>query len=233
MSKYDPLRDYLLRQTLSEFKMTFREIESLVGKLPKTASSPQGWANTKGKGSPQREAWRVAGFDAFLISGSDQVRFVRCASGKRTQKDLRTSAPSKSFTTAKAALTTQELLQRGFVRSCRLKIDGEGEIVLEGRSSTGPGVYVFCLDGIAVYVGLASKSLAQRLYFYTRPGSSQRTNIRVNERIKAELKSEKALEILTASPPDSSWNGWPIISCAGLEYGLIANFELAWNIRGV
>ena len=79
MSKYGPLSQHLKRQTLAEFTMTFREIEALLGAaLPGSASRPQWWANVKGSSSHvQREAWRSAGYDAFLINGGDRVRFKR------------------------------------------------------------------------------------------------------------------------------------------------------------
>ncbi len=80
MSKYAPLRDYLLRQKHREFELTFKEIEAIVGfKLPVSADRPQWWANQKAAGRAQREAWRAAKYDAFLIRGSDRVRFLRVA----------------------------------------------------------------------------------------------------------------------------------------------------------
>lgn len=78
MSKYNPLRDYLLKQRLGEFELTFREIESILGfKLPASADRPQWWANQRAEGRPQRESWRAGGYDAFLILGSDKVTFRR------------------------------------------------------------------------------------------------------------------------------------------------------------
>jgi hypothetical protein len=78
MSKYDPLQDYLQKQKLREVELSFREIEAIVGfKLPKSADLPQFWANQTGGVRPQRDAWREAGFEAFLIRGSDRVKFRR------------------------------------------------------------------------------------------------------------------------------------------------------------
>jgi len=80
MGKYDRLRDYLKRQKCDEFELSFAEIERKIGALlPNGAARPQWWANV---GDPelrpvQREAWRAAGFDAFLIAGRDRVRFRR------------------------------------------------------------------------------------------------------------------------------------------------------------
>ena len=81
MSKYDPLRDYLQSQKHSELKLTFKEIEGLLGSsLPASAERPQWWANQTTPGHPQREAWRAAGYDAFLVRGSDKVQFRKVRS---------------------------------------------------------------------------------------------------------------------------------------------------------
>lgn len=80
MGKYDPLRDYLKRQCSDEFELTFAEIErTLLAFLPHSAKLPQWWANIIDPATShvQREAWRAAGFDAFLIVGKDRVRFRR------------------------------------------------------------------------------------------------------------------------------------------------------------
>lgn len=79
MGKYHPLRDYLMNQRARELTLTFREIENIIGdKLPKSADRPQFWANVKSDdyGHTQRETWREAGYDAFLIAGHDRVRFL-------------------------------------------------------------------------------------------------------------------------------------------------------------
>jgi hypothetical protein len=76
MSVYDPLRDYLLRQTYREIELRFDEIEKILRRrLPTSAERPQWWANLKEKSHTQREAWRAAGYDAFLIKGASRVRF--------------------------------------------------------------------------------------------------------------------------------------------------------------
>ncbi|MDE1148683.1 MAG: type II toxin-antitoxin system ParD family antitoxin [Azospirillaceae bacterium] len=82
MAKYDLLRDYLMKQQMDEFDLNFQEIENIIrAPLPESADRPQWWANVRGESSHvQREAWRKAGYDAFLTSGSRRVRFRRVAS---------------------------------------------------------------------------------------------------------------------------------------------------------
>jgi hypothetical protein len=80
MSKYDPLREHLRKQSLREIILTFEEIEALIGgRLPASADRPQWWANVTDKQTThvQRDSWRDAGFNAFLIAGSDKVRFQK------------------------------------------------------------------------------------------------------------------------------------------------------------
>lgn len=80
MGKYDALRDHLKRQRGDEFELSFAEVERKLGAmLPNSAVRPQWWANTvdPDHSAVQREAWRAAGFDAFLVAGKDRVRFRR------------------------------------------------------------------------------------------------------------------------------------------------------------
>ena len=80
MGKYDPLQAHLKRQTATELQLSFAEIERILGAmLPNSAARPQWWSNVTDLKTThvQREAWRSAGYDAFLIAGRDRVRFVR------------------------------------------------------------------------------------------------------------------------------------------------------------
>lgn len=81
-SRYDPLRDWLLAQSGTELSLSFEEVEGILGgRLPPSANRPQWWANTtKTHTNVQREAWRAAGYDAFLLNDHAKVRFVRTAS---------------------------------------------------------------------------------------------------------------------------------------------------------
>jgi hypothetical protein len=73
MSKYAPLRHYLRRQKLTQIILTFQEVEKIIdARLPNNAATRQWWANVVNPehGRVQREAWRAAGYDAFLLSSS-------------------------------------------------------------------------------------------------------------------------------------------------------------------
>lgn len=80
MGKYDPLAKHLRRQKTAEYEMSFADVERVIGALlPKSATRPQWWANVADPDTThvQREAWRAAGFEAFLLTGRDRVKFRR------------------------------------------------------------------------------------------------------------------------------------------------------------
>lgn len=86
-SRYAPLRDWLRGRSEQELTLSFQKIETILGtSLPASAERPQWWANTKeAHTNVQREAWRAAGYDAFLLKGQGRVRFVKATSGALPQ----------------------------------------------------------------------------------------------------------------------------------------------------
>lgn len=123
------------------------------------------------------------------------------------------------------------LITGGFTFASRWLLSGTGDLVLHQPLPKAVGVYAFAKDGIVLYVGVATMGLAKRLYFYGRPGITQRTSQRLNAFIKNELLTTPYVDIYTACPPDLEWNGFPIHGSAGLELGLIKKFSLPWNMR--
>ena len=78
VSKYRPLKDYLLDQTKARLELTLAEIEEIIGQeLPPSAYAPRWWIT--GKTIRQRpvwqNAWREAGYHAALLPGADRVQF--------------------------------------------------------------------------------------------------------------------------------------------------------------
>jgi len=82
------------------------------------------------------------------------------------------------------------------------------------------------------YVGVATRSLAQRLAGYARPGPTQTTNQRVNAMLINLIDEGATIDVFCACPPDFEWNGFLISGPIGLEAGLILRHHLPWNIRG-
>lgn len=132
---------------------------------------------------------------------------------------------------AKPELLVDEMIAAGFVLSSRWILSSDGELALDRPLPKAVGVYAFVKDKRAQYIGVATMGLAKRIYFYQKPGVSQRTSQRINQVIKEELRSGAGIEIYTAGPPDLEWNGLPVHGSAGLELGLIRKYALLWNMR--
>lgn len=141
-------------------------------------------------------------------------------------------AATRRVPVGRPSLTGDQLLRSGFELSARWGLR-DGDLVLDQPLPKGRGVYAFVKEGAALYVGLATMGLAKRLYFYRKPGVTQRTSQRVHQLIRVELQSVPSIDIYTAMPSNLEWNGLPVSGDAGLELGLIETFSLPWNIRGV
>lgn len=133
---------------------------------------------------------------------------------------------------AKPVLTKQFLIERGFRRCAAWKLVDGDSLAADCPLPAERGVYAFCQNGVVQYVGVAAKGIGRRLYFYTRPGLTQTTNIKLNALIRNELAQGHELEILVASPSDFEWNGLPVDGVVGLEASLIGQYSLTWNVRG-
>lgn len=131
----------------------------------------------------------------------------------------------------KPPLPVDRLIAGGFTFSGRWMLSATNDLAVDQALPKGIGVYAFVKSGIALYVGVATMGIAKRLYFYARPGISQRTSLRLNTLIKNELQTIPAIDIYVAEPPDFEWNDLPIHGSAGLELGLIKKFALPWNMR--
>lgn len=132
----------------------------------------------------------------------------------------------------KPPLTVQRLLEAGFREVGCWELNDRRDLNHRIDLPDNAGVYAFAIDGNVRYVGLASKSVRQRLGFYCKPGVSQRTNIRLNEIIRGHIEEGAIVQILIGHPPDGSWKGLHISGAEGLEAGLIRDFDLPWNRRG-
>jgi predicted DNA-binding protein (UPF0251 family) len=76
-SKYAPLFDYLSRSGEREVRLSFAEIEALLGgALPASARRAAAWWSNRGKGAVQAAAWMIAGYHIVdLDLGGERVTF--------------------------------------------------------------------------------------------------------------------------------------------------------------
>ena len=130
----------------------------------------------------------------------------------------------------KPNLTVSRLLGAGFTKAGDWIFDGS-RLRCGGTVPDERGVYAFGITDNIFYVGLASKSLLKRLYFYGNPGISQTTNIRIRSLI-LQQKAQTDVSVYVAHPADFEWNGLQIHGAEGLEAGLISNYHLPWNLKG-
>ena len=131
----------------------------------------------------------------------------------------------------KPALDAETLLSAGFRRASGWCLDQTGALALTDALPKEVGVYAFVRAGVVMYVGVATMGLAKRIYFYGKPGVTQRTSLRLNATIRDEVGSGSEIDIFIAQPDDMTWNGLPVHGAAGLELGLIKAFSLPWNMR--
>jgi hypothetical protein len=124
-------------------------------------------------------------------------------------------------------------LDSGFEVIGRWVLSDTGDLNIDRPVPSAVAVYAFAKSGIVLYVGVATMGLRKRLYFYRKPGKTQRTSRRINGILKDELKAAPCINILVAMPPDFDWNGLPVHGSAGLELGIIKRYALPWNKRSV
>lgn len=80
MPNYDLLRDYLLKQTVPEFILSFEQIEEIIDDaLPRASQRASWWETTRAPDErmPQREACIEGGYIATRLPGDKGVRFTR------------------------------------------------------------------------------------------------------------------------------------------------------------
>ena len=80
MNDYSALRDYLKRQKLPEFTLSFDEIEQIIdAALPRAAQRASWWETLRSpqEKMPQREACLEGGYIATRMTDGRSVRFKR------------------------------------------------------------------------------------------------------------------------------------------------------------
>ena len=80
MTDYDALRDYLKKQTLPEFVLTFEQIEAIIdADLPRAAQRASWWDSLRSpqEKMPQREACLEGGYIATRQADGKSVKFRR------------------------------------------------------------------------------------------------------------------------------------------------------------
>jgi hypothetical protein len=80
VTDYDALRDYLKKQSLPEFVLTFEQIEAIIdADLPRAAQRASWWDSLRSpqEKMPQREACLEGGYIATRQADGKSVKFKR------------------------------------------------------------------------------------------------------------------------------------------------------------
>ena len=90
MTQYDALCDYLKRQKLAEFVLSFEEIEEIIdAALPRAAQRASWWETLRSpqEKMPQREACLEAGFIATRLPDGKSVKFNKMPRDRRLRRE--------------------------------------------------------------------------------------------------------------------------------------------------
>jgi hypothetical protein len=85
VNDYDALRDYLKKQKLPEFVLSFDQIEAIIdAALPRAAQRASWWETLRSpqEKMPQREACLAGGYIATRLADGKSVRFNRMVRAK-------------------------------------------------------------------------------------------------------------------------------------------------------
>ena len=85
VNDYDALRDYLKKQTLAEFVLSFDQIEEIIDAALPRASHRASWWETERSPQekmPQREACLEGGYIATRQADGKSVKFKRMKAGR-------------------------------------------------------------------------------------------------------------------------------------------------------
>jgi hypothetical protein len=131
--------------------------------------------------------------------------------------------------------TMNRLLEIGFVHAGQwtLREDKELEVSLMRHAAQRNILYAFVTEGIVKYVGKTTRTLAERMAGYQRPGPTQATNRKNNQRIRQCLEAGLGVEILAL--PDSGllrYGTFHLNLAAGLEDDIIHTLDPEWNGGG-
>lgn len=206
MSKYDPISEYLRLHKEPVWHATFGEIERVLGfRLPQSARKYQAWWANEAKPTThvQKLSWMRAG---WYVESVDMLR--KSVLFRREGSAWEESPPrigvrrsdTPTIPDVGRAVNDVPAWEVPFAVSCSVQLEWKpvGQVMLDLEKrlrfphvSAQPGLYRFRVldtDGERVYIG-ESENIAQRFTNYRNPGSSQPTNIRINELFRNALKA--------------------------------------------
>jgi len=99
MGKYEPLAQFLRRQQAAEVRLTFAEIERIVGvRLPPSARKQRAWWSNNPQNSVMTKVWLAAGFRSEQVDMEARklvLRRVPKSAGQPPGTDSQPSSPTQ------------------------------------------------------------------------------------------------------------------------------------------
>src|SRR5258708_22267448 len=91
MAISEPLGQYLKKNAASRVPMTFRDVESVIGrKLPASAYRHRPWWANEARGHSHAKAWLQAGYETEQVDmAAKKLVFVRCAAPREMAESPR------------------------------------------------------------------------------------------------------------------------------------------------
>lgn len=105
MTRYEPLGRYLTKTAAKQIAMTFREVESVIGrKLPPSAYRHRPWWANEARGHSHAKAWLQAGYETEQVDMAARTlvfRRVTGTPGPASVKGTRRATGTKTRATTK------------------------------------------------------------------------------------------------------------------------------------
>jgi hypothetical protein len=92
-----------------------------------------------------------------------------------------------------------------------------------------PGVYIWAIDGLAVYVG-TGRSIGLRHQYHGRYPEKYR--MLCHRELRKALTAGKRVAIYALNAPIAKWNGMSIPIRKSIEHLLLSEWVFAWNREG-
>lgn len=142
---YAAIKKFLLETTEDTVVVPLAELEKMLGRLPKSAKTPQFWANAKDYHKTRRQQRMSAGFNAYYEPKSRSVRFERVASsGHEKAGRLWSAAELRECVSIYHKMW--ELQQAGSAANKSEMRAGALENTLRGR---GPGAFEYRMENVS------------------------------------------------------------------------------------
>jgi len=173
------------------------------------------------------------GVKYVMFCGKDASGFVEARENRSHQKKT-SLEPSLKTSTICGTKNLDKLLEIGFISIGHWQTSGGSpNLVQTDLHNASPALYAFVENGRVLYVGKTSQTLKKRLYFYGRPGISQRTNIRINTKLKTALAEGREIEMYGYNDVRPFKVGvFELNLAAALEDSIIKTLSPVWNSHG-